>query len=877
MKAVIMAGGEGTRLRPLTSRQPKPMLPLANRPMMEHILYLLRDHNIEDIVVTVAFLADNVRNYFGDGSEFGVRIRYATEETPLGTAGSVLNAMEELDETFLVISGDVLTDIDLTALVRAHHDRAATATIALKAMDNPLEFGIVITREDASVERFLEKPGWGQVFSDTVNTGIYVLDPSVFEHIPVAQSSDFSNDVFPRLLRENAGVFGHVVEGYWGDVGTLDGYLDAHYDVLDGKVEIDVPGFRLEKGVWLGEGAEVSPEADLQGPCVVGAGCTIEAGARLGEYTVLGSNTRVGQGADIERTVVHDNCYLGESVRLRGNVLGRNVDIRRSVRCEEGVVIGEGTFIGDHAVISTGVKVYPHKEVEHGAIVNSSIVWESRASRNLFGRLGVAGLANVDITPELAVRVAMAFASVLEKGATISASRDSSRAARALVRAMVAGLNAAGANVLDLEVAPVPVTRFQVRSQRSQAGITVRLAPDDPESVVIRFFDSEGHDIDEATQRKIERVYHREDFRRVAASEIGDIGFPSRAIEYYTEALVATVPLDAIRNVGFKVVLDYAYGSPSFVMPNVLSKLDAEVLTVNPFGSTRSMLRFDRQEHAARVAALVQVSGAHLGAVFDPDGERITLVDDTGHVLTDDEARLAMIVLAGQAGLLGLPSRPDGASGPPRVTLPVSAPLAAQRLANQYGMDVVWTKLVHADVMEKASGPAVALGIGHDGGYIVPNFLPAYDSICAFVNVLGMLARTGTTGTTGAGTSSSGEAPPKSRTHRSKPGGRPVSSVAQPLSAIVSGLPKVHLAHETVATPWEQKGLLMRSLVETVRGKEIVLVDGVKVLDGETWALVLPDPEKPMTHVWAEGPSGRDARTVAQQYVRRIRQSLRSP
>ena len=178
-----MAGGEGTRLRPLTSNSPKPMLPLVNRPMMEHIIELLKRHGIEDIVVTVAFMPNAIRNYFGDGSEFGVRMVYASEETPLGTAGSVRNAMDELDETFLVISGDVLTDIDLTALVSEHKEREALATIGLVRVENPLEYGIVISNEDGSIERFLEKPTWGQVFSDTINSGIYVLEPEIFDWI----------------------------------------------------------------------------------------------------------------------------------------------------------------------------------------------------------------------------------------------------------------------------------------------------------------------------------------------------------------------------------------------------------------------------------------------------------------------------------------------------------------------------------------------------------------------------------------------------------------------------------------------------------------------------------------------------------------------
>src|SRR5579862_9358424 len=220
MKAVIMAGGEGTRLRPLTSNQPKPMLPMANRPMMEHVVSLLRRHGFDEVVVTVAFMANAIRSYFGDGSEFGVRMVYATEETPLGTAGSVLNARDELDERFVVISGDVLTDIDLSAVVEFHQRKGALATLALCAVENPLEFGIVITGEDGSIERFLEKPGWGQVFSDTINTGIYVLEPEIFDYIPDGRSVDFSGEVFPSALEDGEALYGYVADGYWEDVGT---------------------------------------------------------------------------------------------------------------------------------------------------------------------------------------------------------------------------------------------------------------------------------------------------------------------------------------------------------------------------------------------------------------------------------------------------------------------------------------------------------------------------------------------------------------------------------------------------------------------------------------------------------------------------------
>ncbi|MEZ5238158.1 MAG: sugar phosphate nucleotidyltransferase [Microthrixaceae bacterium] len=533
---MIMAGGEGTRLRPLTSNAPKPMMPLANRPMMEHVVTLLRKHGITEIVVTVAFMADTIRTYFGDGSEFGVQMTYATEETPLGTAGSVRNASDQLDDTFLVISGDVLTDIDLGAIIEAHRRADAVATIGLVRVDNPLEYGIVITDDEGNIERFLEKPTWGQVFSDTINSGIYVLEPRIFDWIPPEQSVDFSGEVFPAVLEAGERILGAVGEGYWEDVGTLDAYVRTHKDILDGRVEAEIPGIEVADGVWVGKGAEIHPDAVLGGPAVIGENCNIDAGVKVGEYVVFGTGVRVRPDAELERCVVHDNAYLGESVRLRGAVIGRSADLRRGARCEEGVVLGDEVFVGEDALISSDVKVYPFKTIEAGAVVNTSLIWESRGARSLFGRGGVTGLANVDATPELAAKVALAYATSLPKDARVVVSRDSSRAARMLKRAMIAGLQAGGVNVFDLEVTSMPITRFHSRSANVRGGISCRLSEGDPDSVIIRFLDSAGADITEATQRKIERLFSREDFRRVRPADIGDIDLVPRALEQYAVA-----------------------------------------------------------------------------------------------------------------------------------------------------------------------------------------------------------------------------------------------------------------------------------------------------------------------------------------------------
>src|SRR6185312_8188553 len=391
-----MAGGEGTRLRPMTSSMPKPLLPVANRPIMEHVLRLLRRHGLTDVVVTVQFLASLVRNYFGDGEELGMSLYYANEEVPLGTAGSVKNAEEQLaGETFLVISGDALTDIDLSALIAYHKEKGALVTVCLTRVQDPVEFGITITDDEGRVERFLEKPTWGQVFSDTVNTGIYVMEPEVFDYFQPGTQVDWSSEVFPQLLAEGKPIYGYVAEGYWEDVGTHESYVKAQADVLEGKVNVDIDGFEISPGVWVAEGAEVHPDAVLRGPLFIGDYAKVEAGSEIREHTVVGSNVVVKSGAFLHKAVVHDNVYVGQQSNLRGCVIGKNTDIMRASRIEDGAVIGDECLIGEESIVQGNVRVYPFKTIEAGAFVNTSVIWESRGQANLFGARGVSGILNV--------------------------------------------------------------------------------------------------------------------------------------------------------------------------------------------------------------------------------------------------------------------------------------------------------------------------------------------------------------------------------------------------------------------------------------------------------------------------------------------------
>jgi mannose-1-phosphate guanylyltransferase/phosphomannomutase len=822
MKAVVMAGGQGTRLRPLTSNQPKPMLPIVGEPMMQHILRLLRRHGFTDVVVTVQFLASVIRNFFGDGSDLDLSLSYATEEKPLGTAGSVKNAESFLDDTFLVISGDAVTDIDLEEVVRFHKDRGAAVTVTLKRVPDPLEFGIVITAEDGRIERFLEKPGWGEVFSDQINTGIYVLEPEVLSHVPQDEEFDFSRDLFPLLLDKGLPLYGYSAEGEWTDVGTLDAYLAVHRDVLDGKVNLDVAGFRLDNRVWLGEGAEVDPEARLDGPVFIGPNARVEAGAHLREYTVLGSGVVVKSGAFLHRAIVHDHAYVGPSASLRGCVLGKNADVKQGARLEDGVVVGDECHIGEGAVLNPEVKVYPFKSVDPGALVSTSIIWESRASRSLFGERGVSGLLNIDITPEMALRLAMAFASTLPKRSVVVASRDVTRTARIVKRAMVAGANAAGVHVHDLEVVPTPVARFYARSGRAQAGMAVRTSPGDPASVDVLLFEGRGIDIDPGAQRKVERTFNRDDFRRAFHHEIGELTFPARGREYYTRQMLEVVDAAAIRARRPKLVVDYGSGATTLTGPSVLGGLGLEVLAVNATLDQERLVLSDAETdaHAQHLRRLVSSSGADLGVLVDPVGERLHLVDESGRVLTLSQALLAFISLVART------------SPYPRIAVPVSTSRVAQQVVRDHGGTIVWTRLSPPALMAAAEEQDVVFAGGEGGGYIFPEFLAAYDAVMSTVKLLELLARNQAT-----------------------------------LGSVVDALPEAHVTRRDVATPWEAKGAVMRRLLERSNGELVDTTDGVKTWRGEDWVLVTPHPQEPVIRVWAEAGSQEEAGSLAQEYA----------
>jgi len=339
MKAMIMSAGIGTRLRPLTYSIPKPMFPIVNKPVLEHVLELLKRHNITEVVINLHAHRAMIRNYFGDGSRLGMKINYSEEKKLMGTAGGVKKVEHFFDDTFLVMSGDGLTNINLTSVINFHRKRRALGTMVLKSVDTRFEYGVALTRRGGRIKEFIEKPTWSRIFSNTVNTGTYVFEPEVFRYIPRGKFCDFARDVWPKLLKQRKQIFGYETEEYWCDIGNLFEYRRAQNDALEGKIELEIPGERRYKNVWIGKGTQVAPGVRIRGPCVIGENCRLRKNALIEGFSTIGNNSIIGEEVRLR------NCILWNGVRVRKNVelvnciIGNDAEISANISVYEGSVI----------------------------------------------------------------------------------------------------------------------------------------------------------------------------------------------------------------------------------------------------------------------------------------------------------------------------------------------------------------------------------------------------------------------------------------------------------------------------------------------------------------------------------------------------------
>lgn len=570
MKAIIMAGGEGSRLRPLTCDLPKPMVPVANRPMLEHIIYLLKSHGITEIGITLMYLPQIVKDYFGNGANFGVNLHYFTEDSPLGTAGSVKNAEEFLDEAFVVISGDSLTDMDLSAAIRFHRENSSKTTLVLAKADVPLEYGVVITEKDGQITGFLEKPSWGEVFSDTVNTGTYIIEPEVLGLIPKNKKVDFSQDVFPILLKNKEPFYGFVTNSYWCDIGDLSAYLQSHYDILEGKIKLNMNATEIRKGVWVGANTIIDPTAKLIGPCLIGDNCRISSGAVLSDFTVLGNNNMIEQDVTVKKSVVWNNNYIEHGSEVRGSILCNKVNFKRYVSIFENAIVGDDCIINERAIIKPNIRIWPQKTVDPLAIVDRNIVWGSKHSKKIFGENGLSGIINVDISPEFATRLGAAYGSILKKGSKVLVSSTTSNSARMFKHAFISGILSVGVEVFNMSSLLTPIARHAINFLTVEGGIHIKVSDDNPNKLRVDFMDSKGASVSRVFERKIENAFFREDYKRCSGEEISRLNNITDFKNYYVRSILNEIDVMQIRNKSPKICI---FSPSDFVISVVVPML----------------------------------------------------------------------------------------------------------------------------------------------------------------------------------------------------------------------------------------------------------------------------------------------------------------
>ena len=829
MKAVIMAGGFGTRLRPLTCNTPKPMVPMVNKPMMHHIVMLLKKHHISDIIATLFYSPESITSYFGDGSRFGVTMSYVRADADYGTAGSVRNATKGVNERILIISGDVLTDFDLTAAIHSHESRKAKATIVLTHAKNPLQFGVVITSDNGKITRFLEKPTWGEVFSDTINTGIYILEPEVMDLVPYREDYDFSKNLFPLLLRQDAGLYGYTCDGYWRDIGNLNEYQDAHIDVLAGEVNVDIEGTKTGT-MYVGEGTSFHPDRlHISGTVVIGRNCTIGEDTKLSNV-VVGDSCVIGAGANIRNSILWSDVVIGHSCELTSDVVGAKCSIGEKAVISENVFIGDACWIGRKAQLSANIKLWPEKVVEEGAILTRSLVWEDKWLRELFSDSRVTGLSNIEMNPEFGAKLGAAYGAFIGQGKTVVTCRDSDNVSRMMNRALICGLLSAGVNTFDLRATSIPLLRHELSSGKESGGIHVRRSPTVKSLTDIIFFDANGKDLPVNKTKSVERLFFGEDFARAPQEKVGSISFPERTTEVYREKFISSLDVEEISKKKFKMVIDYSNGIATTIFPIILGSFDCQVVALNAHVDPKKLTRdkYEFEYSLKQLSHIVTSLKYDIGCLIDAGGERVFLVNELGETL--ESTRLLTVI----ADMFM-----QTVTNVKAIAVPISSSGEIDLIAGRRGVKVVKTRNSHLAMMEAATGKAVQFVGGTRGGFIFTDFFFATDAMYTVAKILEMMAKTG-----------------------------------KRLGEIDKGIPRLYMAKRNVNCSWEHKGKVMRKIMHDSEGQRRDLVDGVKIYfdkDGNgASALLIPDKDRPLFHVDAEAPQQITAEALASEYEKKI-------
>ncbi len=809
-----MAGGEGTRLRPLTCNIPKPMVPIVNKPIMQHIIELIKKHGISEIAVTLQYMPDIIKDYFGDGQDFGVNLRYFTEESPLGTAGSVKNAEEYLNDTFIVISGDALTDVDLNSAIEFHKNNKSMATLILTKVNVPLEYGVVVTEQGGKITRFLEKPSWGEVFSDTVNTGIYILEPDILKMFKKSEIFDFSKDLFPLILKQKLPIYGYITQNYWCDIGDLKAYHQAHIDAFEDKVEINMEGKKENYNIWIGEGSEIDPNCIINSPVVIGKNVKIKKGVFLDSFSVIGNGTILDEDCSIKRSIIWRNCYIGKNAELRGSIMCNKVQLMEGCSAFEHSVIGNNTILLEHSIVKPNIKIWPNKTIDAGTEVNTNLVWGSKYTKSLFGARGISGEINIDITPEFASKLGASYGAVFEKGAKIGISYDGTSPSFMLHSSMISGLLSSGVKAYNFGKLLLPMTRSATKFFGLDGAIYIASPSENNGRLMIDFLDNNGVNINRSLERKIENVFVREDFTRCDANDINGLNTMNDFSSFYLRNILNKVKSKAIN---IKILINSESEIVQSTLKNILKDLGCRIEHANlKVMNSKNKQYVKTSNELSYFTNYVRLSNVDLGVSIDSTGEKIILVDELGRIISED-LYLAIVTLI-------LFKKYTGSTA----VVPISASNVMERLAHEYNGKIVRTKTSIQDIMNGLNS-----SIQKDG--INEQFAFHFDAIESLVIIIDFMEM-----------------------NKLK------------LSQLVDMIPDFHVSKKIVECPWEIKGKVMRSLIEDKDGEKVELFEGVKVYRDGGWVLVLPDAEQPVCRIIGEGMSEEFAEELTDVYVKKI-------
>ncbi|WP_027407802.1 sugar phosphate nucleotidyltransferase [Anoxybacteroides tepidamans] len=620
MKAVIMAGGRGTRLRPLTCNVPKPMVPLVGKPVLEYAVEWLKRFGVTDIAITIQYLGEAIKNYFGDGQRFGVNIFYFEESEPLGTAGSVKNAASFIDDTFVVVSGDALTDINLLEAVEFHRQRRALATVVMSQKAHPLDYGGMIVSREGKVKQLIEKPKWNEVYSDFVNTGIYICEPGILTYINEREKCDFSSDVFPLLLQKDAPLYAFLAKGYWLDIGTIQQYRKAHIDILNKHVNVSIKGKELFPHVWVGSDVQIEDGAVIMGPSFIDKGATIRKNVKIDAYCVIGANTHVQEQTSIKRSIIWERAYIGKHCELRGSILASDTYLANRVELLEQSVVGSHCMLQSNVHVKPNIKIWPGKTIAEGTVVHSSVFWGKQTQKPLFGTRGISGAANIEMTPEYASKLASAYGSTIPINGKIIIASDGHPFTHLIKQAFAQGLHASGVHTAEwAESVTAPVVRHQLLQSAYDGGVYIFL-DEKEQTVYIDFYDQSGYPIDRFQEKMIEHAFVQEQIRRASLNQIGFSEHHLRPSTPYVQAVQKQIHLPLS---GCKVV--------------VVGESNVHRLVEEIFRNHHCEMIMFKNEPAYELANYMKTANALFAIITNSDGERFSLMDERGNMVPEEQ------------------------------------------------------------------------------------------------------------------------------------------------------------------------------------------------------------------------------------------------